>query len=103
MARSEIHTLLECAIDGLPEGFREVFVARLVEGMSVEETAELFGIPPQTVKTRLFRARALLRKEMERRIGPVFRDAFPFAGRRCERLTDRVLSRLGFPDFLGTF
>jgi RNA polymerase sigma-70 factor (ECF subfamily) len=103
MARSEIHTLLERAIDGLPEGFREVFVARLVDGMSVEETAELFGIPPQTVKTRLFRARALLRREMERRIGPVFRDAFPFAGRRCEGLTERVLSRLGFPDFLGTF
>jgi RNA polymerase sigma-70 factor (ECF subfamily) len=96
MARSEIHILLERAIDGLPEGFREVFVARLVEGMSVEEeTAELFGIPPQTVKTRLFRARALLRTEMERHLGPVFGDAFPFAGRRCEHLTEEVISRLG--------
>ncbi len=85
MAQSETHILLERAIDGLPEGFREVFVARLVEGMSVEETAELFGIPPQTVKTRLFRARALLRTEIERQIGPVLRDAFPFAGRRCEQ------------------
>jgi RNA polymerase sigma-70 factor (ECF subfamily) len=103
MAQSEIRMLLERAIDGLPEGFREVFIARLVEGMSVEETAELFRIPPQTVKTRLFRARALLRREMERRIGPVFRDAFPFAGGRCERLAERVLSRLDFPDFLGTF
>jgi RNA polymerase sigma-70 factor (ECF subfamily) len=95
VARSEIHMLLERAIDGLPEGFREVFVARLVEGMSVEETAELFGISPQTVKTRLFRARALLRTEMESYIGPVFRDTFPFAGRCCERLTEGVLSRLG--------
>jgi RNA polymerase sigma-70 factor (ECF subfamily) len=95
MARSEIQMLLERAIDGLPEGLREVFVARLVEGMSVEETAELFGILPQTVKTRLFRARVLLRTEMERQVGPVFRDAFPFAGHRCERLTERVLSRLG--------
>jgi RNA polymerase sigma-70 factor (ECF subfamily) len=94
MARSQVHMLLEIAIDRLPEGFREVFVARLVEGMSVDETAELFGIPPQTVKTRLFRARALLRREMEKHIGPVFRDAFPFAGRRCERLTDSVLNRL---------
>ena len=95
MAQSEIHMLLERAVDGLPEGFREVFVARLVEGMSVEETAELFGIPPQTVKTRLFRARALLRREMERHVGPVFQDVFPFLGRRCGRLADRVLSRLG--------
>jgi RNA polymerase sigma-70 factor, ECF subfamily len=62
--------------------------------MSVEETAELFGIPPQTVKTRLFRARALLRTEIERQIGPVLRDAFAFAGRRCDKLTEAVLSRL---------
>jgi RNA polymerase sigma-70 factor (ECF subfamily) len=94
MAQSEICMLLERAIDGLPEGFREVFVARLVEGMSVEETAELFGIPPQTVKTRLFRARALLRTEIERHIGPIFHGAFPFAGRRCDKLTEAVLSRL---------
>jgi RNA polymerase sigma-70 factor (ECF subfamily) len=94
MAQSEIRMLLEHAIDKLPEGFREVFIARLVEGMSVEETAELFGIPPQTVKTRLFRARALLRTEIERNVGPVFHDAFPFAGRRCDKFTEAVLSRL---------
>ena len=72
-----------------------MLIARLVEGMSVAETAELFRIPPQTVKTRLFRARALLRAEMERHIGPVLGDIFPFAGERCERLTQRVLTRLG--------
>lgn len=95
MAQTEIRALLERAIDKLPSAFREVLVARLVEGMSVAETADLFKIPPQTVKTRLFRARALLRAEMERHIGPVLGDAFPFAGARCERLTQRVLSRLG--------
>jgi RNA polymerase sigma-70 factor (ECF subfamily) len=95
MVQSEIRTLLERAIDKLPSAFREVLIARLVEGMSVAETAELFRIPPQTVKTRLFRARALLRAQMERHIGPVLGDAFPFAGERCERLTQRVLTRLG--------
>ena len=95
MVQSEIRTLLERAIDKLPSAFREVLIARLVEGMSVAETAELFRIPPQTVKTRLFRARALLRAEMERHIGPVLGDIFPFAGERCERLTQRVLTRLG--------
>lgn len=94
MAQTEIRALLERAIDKLPSAFREVLVARLVEGMSVAETADLFKIPPQTVKTRLFRARALLRAEMERHIGPVVGDVFPFAGARCERLTQRVLSRL---------
>ena len=95
MVQSEIRTLLERAIDKLPSAFREVLIARLVEGMSVAETAELFRIPPQTVKTRLFRARALLRAEMERHIGPALGDIFPFAGERCERLTQRVLTRLG--------
>ncbi len=95
MVQSEIRVLLERAIDKLPSAFREVLIARLVEGMSVAETAELFRIPPQTVKTRLFRARALLRTEMERHIGPVLGNVFPFAGERCERLTVSVLTRLG--------
>jgi RNA polymerase sigma-70 factor (ECF subfamily) len=69
-------------------------VARLVEEMTVEETAAAFGILPQTVKTRLFRARALLRAEMERHVGPALGDAFPFEGHRCDRLTDSVMARL---------
>jgi RNA polymerase sigma-70 factor (ECF subfamily) len=95
MAQTEIRIFLERAIDRLPSAFREVLIARLVEDMSVAETAELFRIPPQTVKTRLFRARALLRMEMERHIGPALGNAFPFAGERCERLTLTVLERLG--------
>jgi RNA polymerase sigma-70 factor (ECF subfamily) len=95
MAQSEIRALLERAIDKLPSTFREVLVARLIEGLSVEETAELFGILPQTVKTRLHRARAILKREMEKHIGPVLAEAFPFAGRRCERVTENVLERLG--------
>jgi RNA polymerase sigma-70 factor (ECF subfamily) len=95
MAQREIRALLERAIDALPEGFRTVLVARLIEGMTIEETAELFGIRPETVKTRLHRARGLLKQEMEKHVGPVLGDAFPFAGRRCERLTNAVLRRLG--------
>ena len=95
MAQREIHALLEHAIDKLPEAFRGVVVARLVDGMSIEETAEVFGILPQTVKTRLFRGRALLKREMEKHIGPTLGDTFPFAGRRCNRVTENVLARLG--------
>ena len=82
----------------LPEIFRAVFVARVIEGMSVEETAEVLDIRPQTVKTRLHRARALVRKELDARIGPVMLDAFPFAGRRCDRLTAAVMERLGLAE-----
>jgi RNA polymerase sigma-70 factor (ECF subfamily) len=96
MAQREIQHVVEHAIDELPEAFRLVFITRVVEGMNVEETAEILKIRPETVKTRLHRARALLRDNVEKKIGPVVMEAFPFAGRRCERLTDVVLRRLGF-------
>jgi RNA polymerase sigma-70 factor, ECF subfamily len=98
MAQREIHDVVEGAIDELPEAFRLVFIARVVEGMNVEETAEILDLRPETVKTRLHRARAMLRDNVERKIGPVVLEAFPFAGRRCERLTDAVLKRLGFAE-----
>jgi RNA polymerase sigma-70 factor (ECF subfamily) len=95
MAQREIQHVVEHAIDELPEAFRIVFITRVIEGMNVEETAEILGLKPETVKTRLHRARALLRDNVERKIGPVVMDAFPFAGRRCERLTEAVVRRLG--------
>ena len=52
----------------------------IVEGMSVEETAELFGIKPETVKTRLHRARTLLRDALDEQLGPALTEAFPFDG-----------------------
>jgi RNA polymerase sigma-70 factor (ECF subfamily) len=98
MAQREIQNVVEHAIDELPEPFRLVFITRVVEGMNVEETAEILNLKPETVKTRLHRARAMLRENVERKIGPVVMEAFPFAGRRCDRLTDAVLKRLGFPE-----
>jgi RNA polymerase sigma-70 factor (ECF subfamily) len=97
MAQREIQQVVEHAIDELPEPFRLVFITRVIEEMNVEETADLLGIKPETVKTRLHRARAMLRENVEKRIGPVVMQAFPFAGRRCERLTEAVLNRLGMP------
>jgi RNA polymerase sigma-70 factor (ECF subfamily) len=96
MAQRQILVLVERAMDALPEIYRAVFVARVVEGLSAEETAELLGLKPETVKTRLHRARSLLRERLHEQIGPVLLDAFPFAGRRCERLTERVMAQLGF-------
>ena len=95
MAQRQILQLVEEATDDLPEPYRLVFVTRVIEGMSVEETADLLGIKPETVKTRLHRARQLVRDQLDKRIGPVLMDAFPFAGRRCERMTDAVIKRLG--------
>jgi RNA polymerase sigma-70 factor, ECF subfamily len=95
MAQREIQHVVEHAIDELPEAFRIVFITRVIEGMNVEETADILDIKAETVKTRLHRARAMLRDNVEKKIGPVVMEAFPFAGRRRERLTDAVLKRLG--------
>jgi RNA polymerase sigma-70 factor (ECF subfamily) len=97
MAQREILQLVERATDNLPEMFRIVFVTRIIEGMSVEETADLLGLRPETVKTRLHRARRLVREQLDKQIGPVLMDAFPFAGRRCQRVTEAVMQRLGLP------
>jgi RNA polymerase sigma-70 factor (ECF subfamily) len=94
MARNEIAQILQQAIDALPEPFRIVLVARLVEEMSVEETADLLGLRPETVKTRLHRARLMLRDDLERQVGPLLTEAFPFDGDRCGRLADAVIARL---------
>jgi RNA polymerase sigma-70 factor (ECF subfamily) len=95
MAQREIQHVVEHAIDELPEAFRIVFITRVIEGMNVEETADILELKPETVKTRLHRARTMLRDNVEKKIGPVVMEAFPFAGKRCERLTEAVVRRLG--------
>jgi RNA polymerase sigma-70 factor (ECF subfamily) len=92
--RGEVRRLLERRIDELPATFRAVFVMRDVEEMSVQETADLLGIPSATVRTRLFRARALLRQAMARDLDSATVDIFGFAGDRCDRIVATVLQRL---------
>jgi RNA polymerase sigma-70 factor (ECF subfamily) len=93
-SRAEVRRLLERAIDDLPEGFRVVFVMREIEQMSVEETASQLDILPETVKTRLHRARRLLRDALQERLGSVLQDTYAFDGERCERMTQAVLDRM---------
>ena len=93
MAQRQIIQLIERATDALPDAYRLVFVTRVIEGMSIEETAELLGIKPETVKTRLHRARQLLREQLDKQIGSELTKAFPFAGRRVQRVTTTVLDR----------
>ena len=94
VANDQTRRILERAIDALPEPFRVIFVARVVEEMSVDETAALLGLKPETVKTRLHRARAKLRAALEAEMSSSASAAFQFDGARCERLTEAVLARL---------
>jgi RNA polymerase sigma-70 factor, ECF subfamily len=91
--RKQIAKLLERAIANLPEAFRPVFMLREIEGLSVEETAEALEIPKETVKTRLLRSRRRLQRELDPEIREALRDAFPFAGRDCDTLTERVVAK----------
>jgi RNA polymerase sigma-70 factor, ECF subfamily len=92
--RHQVRRMLERALDRLPDAFRTVFVLRDIEGLSAEETAALLALKPETVKTRLFRARRQMRTEIEKDLGECFAELFPFAGARCLRIADQVLDRL---------
>lgn len=92
--RSHLRKVLEDAVDALPDPFRVVFILREVEGMNVEETATQLSIRTETVKTRLHRARRLLRAAIEKRLSATFSEIFPFDGERCAHMADRVLNRL---------
>ena len=92
--RTEMRRLLEAQIDALPDDYRVVFVLRAVQELSVEETAETLGIPQATVRTRLFRARSLLREGLAAKIDVACEEAFSFAGERCDRIVTRVLERM---------
>jgi RNA polymerase sigma-70 factor (ECF subfamily) len=89
-----MRVLIERAIDALPEPFRVVFVMREIEECSIEETATALDIRPETVKTRLHRARRLLRNALHDNLATALSDAFPFLGPRCDRMTEAVLARL---------
>ena len=92
--RGEVRKVLESRIDALPEAFRTVFVMREVEEMTARETADALGIPEATVRTRLFRARALLREALERDMDAARGGVYGFDGVRCDRIVAAVLSRL---------
>jgi RNA polymerase sigma-70 factor, ECF subfamily len=94
IAREQIRKLLEKAVADLPDVFRTVFVLREVEGLSSEETAELLGVPPATIKTRLFRARRRLQEMLAPEMGTALSGTFPFAGANCAALTEQVMSAL---------
>lgn len=93
-AGQQIRRIVEKAVDSLPAPFRVVFMMRIVEQMSINETAATLGIPVATAKTRLHRANQQMRAALGSELAAVFDGAFPFGGSRCERLTQAVLARL---------
>jgi RNA polymerase sigma-70 factor (ECF subfamily) len=94
-ARNQIRHILEGAIDDLPPAFRTVLVMRDVEDASVEETAHVLGVKAETVRTRLHRARNMLRERLGEQFAAVLKDVFPFERPRCDALVSRLLGEVG--------
>jgi RNA polymerase sigma-70 factor (ECF subfamily) len=90
----ELRRLLEAAVDTLPEAYRTVFMLRDIEGLSTSETGEGLGLGDEAVKTRLHRARAMIRREVTVRIGHAATAAFEFHAPRCDRVVAAVLARI---------
>lgn len=94
MAAAEARQLLEHAIDALPESFRMVVILRMVEQMTIRETAACLELNAATVKTRLHRGIGLLHKALERRLKGEQLNVFEFDGERCDRIVAAALVRL---------
>lgn len=92
--RVQARELIERAIETLPEIYRVVFMMRAVEEYSTEETANVLGVRAEVVKTRLHRARNLLRKALHETLEPVLHESFSFLGLRCARITQSVMQQL---------
>jgi len=91
----ELGALIEAAIDGLGDGYREVFMLRQVEGMSTAETADVLDLSEDVVKTRFSRARHALQLDLLERTGEAAHTAFTFGQSRCDRVVEAVLTRIG--------
>ncbi|MEO7071519.1 MAG: RNA polymerase sigma factor [Rhodanobacter sp.] len=94
VARTQIRQRLVDAIDCLPDPYRAVYRLRELQECSVEETASRLGLKPQTVRTRLHRARRLLRQSLDEALGSMLSETFPFLGVRCARMTAVLMAWL---------
>ena len=92
--RGQLAQMLQAVVDALPETYRSVFVLREIEQLSTSETADCLGLSEEAVKTRLHRSRALLRRDLEKQLGPAITGAYTFLGARCDRIVSRVLARI---------
>jgi RNA polymerase sigma-70 factor (ECF subfamily) len=93
-ANMELHNALESAISSLPQKYRSIIIMRDVEEMTTAEGASALEISEESVKVRLHRARALVRRSLYRQSGQNVRELFAFPATRCDRVVATVLTRI---------
>jgi len=91
---AELREVMEREVTALPDSFRVVLVMRDIEGLNTLETATCLGISEDLVKTRLHRARTLLRDNLYRCAGVTFESLFAFGNARCDRVVASVMTQV---------
>ena len=97
LENSQLKGLINHNIDKLPMDFRSVFVCRAIEQFSVRETAAILGIKQETVKTRFFRARRLLRGYLQSYLDSAGLNVYEVGGQHCDLIVFNVLSEIQRP------
>ena len=93
-SNSEMRDVVEAELAALPATYRTVLVLREVEGLSTAETASCLDVSEDAIKTRLSRARAMLREGITRRAGLTLGTIYPFGSNRCDRVVNAVMNQL---------
>ena len=91
---SQLREAIEREVSALPDAYRAVFVLREVEGLSTLETAECLSVNEDVVKTRLHRARTMLRDNLYLHAGVTLETLYAFGNARCDRVVATVLARI---------
>lgn len=90
--KAETRTLVEQAVDRLPEKYRVVFVLQQIEGLSNSEIAECLKLTDSNVKVRLHRAKNLLKEELFKTTNDA--SIFEFGNHKCDSIVKNVMERI---------
>lgn len=93
MANKELGSVLENALNRIPEDYRIVFTLRELNGLSVADTREALDLTESNVKVRLNRAKKMLRTEIEKMYSP--EEIYEFNLRYCDAMVERVMKAIG--------
>ncbi|HTH31626.1 MAG TPA: sigma-70 family RNA polymerase sigma factor, partial [Lacibacter sp.] len=88
----ELNKVVETCLQQLPENYRITFTLRELNGLSVAETAELLHTSASNVKVRLNRAKAILRREIEKTYS--VNDIFEFNLIYCDKMVNDVMKQI---------
>lgn len=90
--RHELRAMIEQAVQRLPDEYRTIFVLRDIDGLSNEEVSEMTALSVPAVKSRLHRARMILKKKLQRYYDDYTRDDYISAGKNMTREVELRIS-----------